>query len=403
MAGKFRRGLRRPRFVRNRVVPAVAALIGAGALAVPGVAAAAGPQLVVKGDSLLATSLPTFGQATVNVTRPDALTGTPVVIGTYSGTANQFTPFSVNSTTPTPGNPTGDCWQKGALSQALTPDLQPGDTVTLTQAGMFGGGGTTLSTTVQPGDLANVTAGPISGCSSVAPWARNAIASAPSTLGRGADLAVSGVAQPLATGVSVSASDGSNTTAPVSVTPASDGTWSATIPAASLAGLSGTQLTVTPMFTVPDVSTGKQANIAGVGASVTTSSASTASGSGNGTASPADSQTTGAPTQASVLARVASLRAASRVSLASARKHGLKVSFVVPSGVSMLQIRLLHNGKSRYTATVYAHRAGTRQTITIPAGLFKRLSAGKYSLAIKAGTSRTAMGAAVSHALRLTK
>jgi hypothetical protein len=395
MAGKLRRGPRRPRCVNQRVVLTAAALTFMVPLAAPGIAAAVSPSIAVSGDSLMASNLQGNGQTTVNVTRPDAVTGQPVVIGTYSGPANSL--FSVNTTTPTAFNPSGDCWQKGALSGALTPDIQPGDKVTASQAATTGSPATSISVIVQPGDLANGSAGPIYGCSSIAPWARNAITSAPGTIGSGADLTISGIAQPLATGVSVSASDGSNSTTPVSATPAADSTWSATIPAASLARLANKQLTVTPVFAVPDVSTGAKANIAGVSASVTKKgSGSTANGRGTG--SPGSGQ--GAP--ALITARVASVRAASRASLAAARKHGLAVSFVVPSGIRVVQIRLLHSGKGAYTAFVSSQAAGKRQTMTLPASLFKRLAVGRYSIAIKAGTSHSALGVAVTHTLRLT-
>jgi hypothetical protein len=76
-------------------------------------------------------------------------------------------------------------------------------------------------------------------------------------------LAVSGVAQPLATAVSVWASDGSRRTAPVDVAPAADGSWKATIPASRLARLAKGTLTVAAVFAVPDVSTGAAAHIAG--------------------------------------------------------------------------------------------------------------------------------------------
>jgi hypothetical protein len=398
MAGNLRRGLRRPRSVDRRAVLTAAALTLAVPLAVPGIAAAVSPTIAVSGDSLIASDLPGDGQTTVRVTRPDAVTGQPVVIGTYSGPASSL--FSVNTTTPTALNPSGDCWQKGALSEALTPDIRPGDTVTASQAQTVNSPATSMSAVVQPGDVANGSAGPIYGCSSIAPWARNAITSAPTTIGSGADLTVSGVAQALATGVSVSASDGKSTTAPVSVTPASDGSWTVTIPAALLVGLANTRLTVTPVFAVPDVSTGAKANIAGVAASVTkTDSAATASGSGAGSFGTGQST---ASRKTSVRARVASVRAASTVSLASARKHGLTVSFVVPRHVRVVQMRLLTSGKSTYTATVSSHQARARQAISIPASLFKRLVAGKYSIAIKAGTSPTTLGAAVTHTLRLT-
>lgn len=273
MEGKFRPGLRRPRHPYRWLAVGLTGLIGSGALFTSVVAPSAGaatgsPTIVISGDSVLATSLPSFGQAMVNVTRPDAITGAPVVIGVFSRFGDPLTPFSVNTTTPTPLNPTGDCWQQGALTEALTPDLQPGDTVTVSQGGLLGSGSTSASTVVTTGDLSNAILGPVSGCSSVAPWARNEITSAPRTVASGAALTVSGVAQPLATEVSVSASDGSKTSDPVSVAPAADGSWTATIPAAKLAPLANSDLSVTPVMAVPDAVTGAQALIAGVGARV---------------------------------------------------------------------------------------------------------------------------------------
>jgi hypothetical protein len=403
-----RREERRPRQLR-RLAPACAALIGVCAIGAPAVAQAApaassdGSTTVVAGDSVVVSSLPSFGPTSITVTRPDAITGAPVTIGLESGTGNSFTPFSANTITPTPLAPSGDCWQAGALSEALTPDIQPGDTVTVTQAGFLGGAGTSDSTTVQPSDEAGAVLGPIAGCASIAPWAQNAITSAPGTVASDADLTVSGVAQPLATGVSVSASDGATTTSPVSTTPAADGSWSVTIPASALAGLAAGPLTVTPVMAVPDVSTGAPAHIAGVGATVTKSSAtSTSTGSGNA------GKTGGTVTLPSTgsrhrpVAHVTSVRAARRVSLAHARKHGVKVSFVVPAGVKVVQFSLLSGSKRVYRSVVKTHRAGARQTLTLPAKLARRLHAGKYMLAIKVGTSRTALGGAITRKLRLT-
>src|ERR1700761_5652836 len=256
-----RREERRPRQLR-RLPPACAALIGVCAIGAPAVAQAApaassdGTTTVVAGDSVVVSSLPSFGPTSITVTRPDAITGAPVTIGLESGTGNSFTPFSANTITPTPLAPSGDCWQAGALSEALTPDIQPGDTVTVSQTGLLGGAGASNSTVVQPSDESGAMTGPIAGCASIAPWAQNAITDAPDAVATGSDLTVSGVAQPLATGVSVSASDGTNTTAPMSTTPAANGTWSATIPASELAGLANGNLTVTPVMAVPDVSTG---------------------------------------------------------------------------------------------------------------------------------------------------
>src|SRR5947207_2909252 len=117
---------RRPPTCR-RAVPVVALLLAAATTP----AQAAAQTVTVVGDSVIVAGQP-FGPATIQVTRPDAVTGTPVVIGTYSGRARPTEPFTVNTTTPTALQPDGDCWQRGALSQALTPDIRPGDTVAVT-------------------------------------------------------------------------------------------------------------------------------------------------------------------------------------------------------------------------------------------------------------------------------
>lgn len=414
MYGFFRRVPRRPQQLRRWIAPAAAVLTSAGVLcasataqAAPSASTGGGPTIVVSGDSVVATSLPSFGSTSITVTRPDAVTGTPVVIGLVSGTGNPFTPFSANTITPTPLAPSGDCWQAGALAQALTPDIQPGDTVTVSQAGSFGGGGTSSSTVVQPSDETNANTGPIAGCASIAPWAQNTITTAPSTVAAGADLTVSGVAQPLATGVSVSASDGKSTTAPVSTTPGPDGSWSATIPASVLNGLADTALTVTPVVAVPDVSTGAPAHIAGVGVSVAKAAATTPSGTtpppGAGPGSPTVPTPKNNPgTKTKPRAHAGSVRAPGRVSLANARRHGVKVSFVVPAGITTARIRLLSRGRSVYQTVVRSHRAGTRQTITLPARLAKRLHKGKYTLAIRVGTTASTLGPPVTRSIRLT-
>jgi hypothetical protein len=403
-----RRDRRRLRHLRLWVAPTVAVLTGVGGLCASAVAQAAPARssgtgtIVVSGDSVVATSLPSFGPTTISVTRPDALTGAPVVIGVVTGTANPFTPFSANTTTPTPLDPSGDCWQTGALSEALTPDIQPGDVVTVAQTGSFGGGSSSSSTVVQASDEANGVTGPIAGCSSIAPWARNAITTAPSTVAPGDGLTVSGVAQPLATGVSVSASDGSTTTGSLSTTPAADGTWSITIPASELVGLASGNLTVTPVMAVPDVSTGAPAHIGGVGVSVN-KTASTSAGA-SGSASPGRTITgvksSGVPSRPS--AHVTRVRAPSRVSLAGARKHGIKVSFVNPSGVRVVQIVLRSGRRVVYIARVASHRAGSRQTVTLPAKIARRLRAGRYTLAIRVGASSAALDAATTHVIRIT-
>jgi hypothetical protein len=401
-----RQSARTPRLrtMCRRIAPAAVALVAAAAVSSPALAAGSSPTIAVTGDAVVASSLPSFGQATIQATRPDAVTGKPVVIGQYSANGNPFTPFSVNTTTPTALNPSGDCWQKGAISQALTPDLQAGDTVTLTQAGFFGSPASTTSVVVGSNNASGI-AGPQAGCDSIAPWARNAITSAPGSVTDG-PITVSGVAQPLATAVAVSASDGTRATGPVSVTPAADGSWSATIPAAQLAGLANASLTVTPVFAVPDVSSGAPAHIAGVGASVKKSASSSgvgphppgatsapAPGGGHGTP-PTRKRTTHMP--------VTGLRVASRTTLAGAHTRGITTSFVVPAGARTVEVALLHSTRPVYSTVVRAGKTGSRQTVTLRGNrLNRRLRRGRYTIAVRAGTSSSSFGAARTHGLTI--
>jgi hypothetical protein len=355
---------------------------------------------------VLATSLPSFGQATIEATRPDALTGAPVVIGLFSGSGNPFSPFSVNMTTPTPLSASGDCWQKGALPQALTPDLQPGDTVTLTQAGFFGSGSSSTSVAVQPAGP-NTIPGPISGCSGIAPWARNAITSDPSTV-TGDPITVSGVAQPLATGVSVSATDGTHTTTPVTATPASDGSWTATIPASQLKPLANTNLTVTPVIAVRDVSTGAQAHIAGVGltfkksASALGTAPPNSGGSGASPTKPTTPRRTSPGHNSPVQARVIGLRASSTLMLARARRDGIQASFILPARAKIVRVELLHGKNRLFVATVRAQTGGSRQTVLLRGKRLSRLlRAGDYTIAVQVGIGRSALGPIATRTVRI--
>ena len=284
--------LTRPRGGRERRTARRLVLLTAAALAtaVPAAPALAQQQqqtltATAAKDSVLATGLP-YGPTTVQVTRPDAFTGAPVVIGQFAGTAQGLLPFSVNTTTPNSFYPAGDCWQSGALTLAggvgLTPDIRPGDTVAvsgglsvLVPADAEAGGG--------PG-------GPIGDCGALSPYGRNAVTAA--TGGSGSDLTVSGTAQPLATSVSVSATDGHATTAPVDATLA-NGTWTATIPAAQLASLANGTVTVGGVYAVPDVSTGAPAHIAGAPLSI------------QNTTAPSTTQVPGAPAAPEPAQRVA--------------------------------------------------------------------------------------------------
>jgi hypothetical protein len=248
---------------RSLAAPPIA-ILAAAWFAVPGAApaaASASPAVTVTGSSVLVVH-PPLGLTTVTASRPDALTGKPVVIGRYTGTAVPWMPFSVNTTAPTPLRPDGDCWQRGALASALTPDLLPGDTVTVTGSGGPLGGATPWSTAVTVAPGAPRSTGPTPECAALAPLARTVVTGAPARVDRGA-ISVSGRAQPLAGGVSIAAGDGSTSTAPVSVTPSADGTWSATIPADAVAPLRDGTLTLRPVVTVRDLSTGAPAHVAG--------------------------------------------------------------------------------------------------------------------------------------------
>jgi hypothetical protein len=251
---------------RAVLVAAVLAACGLGAPATghaqwPFPGPAAPPVITVIGDSIIASGLPS-GRTTLTATRLDAVTAKPVVIGKYVATASRFSPFTVNTSGPSFFKPTGDCWQKGALTSGLTPDLLQGDKLTFTGTAFFG---SPPSTTVTVGAPAQGSRpGPVPVCAILAPWARNAITSA--TKGTGASVSVSGVAQKFATEVSLTATDGTSTTAPLTLAPQADGHWSATLDASAL---THTPITITPVFKVPDVSTGASAQIAGAKATVT--------------------------------------------------------------------------------------------------------------------------------------
>jgi hypothetical protein len=173
-----------------------------------------------------------------------------------------FQPFTINTSAPTFLKPTGDCWQKGALLSALTPDLQTGDKLAFVGTAIFGQPPRTTITVGTPVG----TPGPVPVCSALAPWGRNAILNPPATAG--SSVALNGVAQKFATRVTLTATDGTHTTPAVQATPAANGTWSATLP---LGALDNGPVTITPVFTVPDAATGATAHIAGPKASLTKS------------------------------------------------------------------------------------------------------------------------------------
>jgi hypothetical protein len=360
---------------------------GLGALAASGSSAHAAPPLTiaVTGDSVLVTGH-SGGSMTLRATRPDAVTGAPVVLGQYAGRASSG-PFTVNTTTPTALSPDGDCWQQGALSSALTPDLQPGDTMTLTQAGMFGGAPSTASVAVTA-EMVQGAIGPIPSCRDVAPFARNAVTGRPDSVD-GGPITVSGAAQPFATGVTVSASDGSVSTAPVGVGTAQDGSWSATIPAGQVDRLARGPLTVTPVFEVPDVSTGATAHIAGAPVGVSKLSAAGTPGGAPGSPGPA-------------ALRVASLRMPASIGLRRARRHGIRASFVVPAGARVVRVRLTRAGKVVMGRVVPAGTAGSRQAVRLRGARLRRvLHRGKFRVVVRAGASGAQLGPPASGAIAI--
>jgi hypothetical protein len=351
------------------------------AAAVLGAAAAsahAAPTVVVRGDSVLVTDQ-SAGPTTVQATRADALTHQPVVIGQYADTASSLIPFSVNTTTPTPLMPNGDCWQQGALASALTPDLQPGDTVTVTQAAPLGGTPSSTSVPVTAAEVKDAV-GPVPACKDIAPFARNAVTQGPGSVA-GSPIVISGVAQPFAKSVSLTATDGKVSTSPVGAGPAQDGSWSATIPAGEVHRLGSGPLTVIPVFEVPDVSTGAMAHIAGTTIQLSKSGAAPAPGHAKGV-------------------RVRSLRRPARMSLGSARRKGIRTSFVVPAGVKVVRVQLTRGGRTLTQRVLSAGRAGARQTVRLRgARLRSVLRRGSFRIAVSAGPSRTQLGPPVTRSI----
>jgi hypothetical protein len=253
----------------------------------------------------------------------------------------------------------------------------------------------------------NAIPGPISGCSGIAPLARNAITSGPSSVTDG-PITVSGVAQPLATGVSLSATDGTHTTTPVTTTPASDGSWTATIPASEVQGLANTALTVRPVMAVPDVSTGALAHIAGVGLTVTksASTAGTTPSHTGGTGGNPPPRTNPGPTGGShkrrVSLRARGLRAASPLTLSRARREGIEATLILPAGAKIARVELLRGKNRLFVTTVRVPKGGSRQTILLRSRrLSHLLRTGQYTIAVQVGAGSSALGPVTTRTVRI--
>ncbi|MCW3013360.1 MAG: hypothetical protein JWO02_452 [Solirubrobacterales bacterium] len=377
---------------RRTVAAPVLAVTASAACLVPATAPAAtsvSPAITVAGSSVLVVGQP-LGQATVTASRPDALTGKPVVIGQYTGHAVPWGPFSVNTTVPTAGRPGGDCWQRGALASALTPDLRPGDTVTVTGSGGLLGATPAATAVTVPAD-ARPSSGPIPACAALAPFAQTVVTDAPSRIGRDA-IAVTGRTQPLATEVSIAAGDGTTATAPATATPAGDGTWSATIPAEAVARLRDGTLTLTPVVAVPDVSTGAPAHIA-------TAPISMQKDTPGATAGNPPSGAGSTPAGKAPVGRITGLHLAHRLSAPTARRRGITASFLTPADASIVEVQLIRGGTTLYTIVVRA-RPGTRQTIRLSSPKVRRLlHPGRYTVRLRAGRSRRELGSPVLRAV----
>lgn len=347
-------------------------------------------------DAVIATGIP-FGPTTAQVMRPDALTGAPVVIGQYVATAS-ILPFTINMTTPTAFDPDGDCWGAGALTLptgiGLTPDIRSGDTVALSSGKRL----------VVPAGSDTAAGGPGVGCGDITTYAFNAVKTLAG--GSGTDLAVSGVAQPLATGVAVRATDGGRATVPVAATLAEDGTWTATIPAAALARLADGAIIVEGIYSIPDVSTTAPAHIKGVPGTFTQRTPRSDPPKVAAPTPVPDAPVAAVPDlpapQPPAIGRVTSVRVPTQIRLASARKGGLKVSFIVPAGVQVARVQLTRGGRTVLAKVVASATPGSRQTVKLTGSQLKRvLRRGRYTLSVAAGPSRTSLGATVERTVRV--
>jgi hypothetical protein len=260
----------------------------------------------------------------------------------------------------------GACWEPGALGVALTSDIRPGDTVT--------GGGE------------SVVAGPGSGSGGVASgcagsYAFDAVTGSSAASGSG-DITFTGVAQPLATGVSLSLTDGSKTTASYDGVLGSDGRFSARVPAAALAPLADGDVEANAVFAVPDVATGAPAHLLGAPLEI---------GKRTGTAGPVVAPPV-------VLAppgppgSVAGLRVPARIGRAHLRRGGLRLVFVVPAGARTVRVRLIHGRRTAFAELFPASTPGSTQLVRVRA----RAQRGRYRLTVSAYAGRRRVGAAAS-------
>ena len=371
-------------FTTGRRIAPFAAALAAAAFAGPARAQTASPIAVDAAHDSVTVSGLGIGQATLQVTRPDVATGKPVVVGQYSAFALPGVPFSVNTTAPSVLRPTGDCWQAGGISlpnsQGLVPDMLPGDTVSIA--------GQSVTVPAEGFDFEGKSGGPIKGCDTVSTWGRNMVTGA-TFASPGSDLAVTGQAQPLASGVQVTATDGTKTTTPVDAKLAADGTWTASIPASDLANLANGSIKVNGIYAVPDVATNAAAHIAGRTMSVDKQTPKAAP------AAPAPAPAAPAPKPA---VKLGGLMLPSSISLKSAQAGKLRVSFVVPTGAKFVRVRLARPGHTALLLIKAAGTEGSRQTVSLTGSKLRTLKPGRYTVTVGAGATKTQLGSPVLRA-----
>jgi len=384
------------RLASRRAVPAAAVLLASASLTAPASAKNAPPAAPAAGsaanavisvdavrDSVSVSGLPA-GPAKIEVRRGG------VLIGVFTDNAQAGQPLTVNTTAPSAAQPSGDCWERGALQPALTPDIRPLDVVSV-----VGGPSVTVPADA-PTAVAGVVGGPFGGCSAISAFAYNAVqSSSPGSVisGSGANLVLSGAAQPLATAVSVVVGDGTSATAPVAAT-LTGTSWSATIPASALDGLKDGTLTATALFTVPDMGTGAASQIAGAPLSLTKGPAPAAPAGGAIQPAPSSQRPSAAPATPLRAARVVTR---SRVALRAARRNGLRATFAVPAGARIARVELRRGGRTVVSRTITV-RGGTRQSVRLSGA---RLRKGSYRLVIRVGSARSSLGPATVTLVRI--
>jgi hypothetical protein len=88
--------------------------------------------------------------------------------------------------------------------------------------------------------------------------------------------------------------------------------------------------------------------------------------------------------------------------LARARRDGLSVSFVVPEGARVIDVRLVRGRRAVLGRLTPAEKPGALQTVRLPGSALRRvLRRGRYTLAVRAGVSGDRLGTAVQRTIRV--